>query len=761
MSFGCPSVVSSKPVSILWILFLLLWAGTQLFYGAVRPGAIAITALGISSLYIVTGWVFPGEHRFSRGTGYFLLGVSLLFGISFLPVSSFLFPFTHHLRESHGMEGLWPATADTFLTLRSFVQFWVYVLAGFLTHRLLKAGLSSQQVLKGIVFVLGIQLLYATVSFLAGFHYVPFFGESAYPEAATGTLVNRNSFAGLAGMGLIAVAALGFSSPRRLDSRFAWGAIFVLFLVGIVLSKSRGGFLAAFAGLSVFVLFLRARKQVPSFLALFFLGSCAVLIANAGPLLDRFQSIDPYEIEAQTRWEYASTTVEGALHQPIFGFGFGTHPRAYHPFQPPTVRGQIQHAHNEYVNLFFESGFVGVLLFVGGLLFWFVRSTRGLRRLAGPMRTHAAAALGGVAVIVVHSMVDFDLRITSIGILFSVFLALGAYLTSSPTGTFGSGRWLFPLTGILGGLALLFLPLDPDPLVEEAKSGDRGKAEKLSSRALALSPYDFRAAWIRARASKDLETADQRLSVAAELWPAHPDLQREGGLWFWEAGKIEESARCFRRLFEQDPRSVLVVMKEIWDPTIPIASYAALLPETPLPVAMMAGFFVDQGHWREGVDLFNQRWNGDPAAADYFAHRLSQVGQWGLEAMVREWRLEKKSDRAAWVATGRAWLRLGRLDRALECAEMAIRIDPGSLEGWVLQGDIFVQASEKMKAIEAFTEALRLDPENISLRMKRGKIYFELKFYDLAAGDFREVLRLRPDAEEAFFYLQELDSKSR
>ena len=377
------------------------------------------------------------------------------------------------------------------------------------------------------------------------------------------------------------------------------------------------------------------------------------------------------------------------------------------------------------------------------------------------MRTHAAAALGGVSVIVVHSMVDFDLRITSIGILFSVLLALGAHVTSSPSGTFRGGRWLFPLTGILGGLALLFLPLNPDPLIEEAKTGDREKAEALSSRALSFSPYDFRAAWVRARVSKDLETADSRFSIAADLWPAHPDLQKEIGLWFWEGEDVEESARCFRRLFEQNSSFVLLVMKLIWDPAISLSSYEKLLPDTPMPVAIMAGFFVDQGQWKEGVDLFNQRWKGDPTAADYFANRLSHAGQWGLEAMVRERRLENNSDRAAWVATGRTWFRLGRFERASECAETAMRIDPTSPEGWILRGDILVASTEEMKAIEAFTGALRLDPENIYLRMKRGRLYFHLKFFTLARGDFQEVLRVRPKTEEALRHLKMMESLQR
>ncbi len=271
------------------------------------------------------------------------------------------------------------------------------------------------------------------------------------------------------------------------------------------------------------------------------------------------------------------------------------------------------------------------------------------------------------------------------------------------------------LCGLVGGVFLLVLPLDPDRRVEEALSADPDGAEALCSRALGFSPYDYRAAWVRARVSRDVEVADERFSVAADLWPAHPGLQREVGMWFWEGKEVDQSARCFRRFFEQDPGAVESVMKEIWDPEIPVASYEELLPENPVAAAVMAGFLVKRDRWKDAMALFDRRWKGSVRAADLFAIRLQQEGQWGLEATVRERRLERKSDPAAWLATGRTWHRLGRTRRALECADMTVRIDPGNSGGWILSGDVHLGSGEKMKAIESYTRALLLSPENLSL----------------------------------------------
>jgi hypothetical protein len=86
----------------------------------------------------------------------------------------------------------------------------------------------------------------------------------------------------------------------------------------------------------------------------------AVVAANPAGLLARFDALDPFELSADQRWQLWSTTFSGALHQPVLGFGVGTHATAYHPFQPPALAGQPEHAHNDYVDFLFEAGFAGL-----------------------------------------------------------------------------------------------------------------------------------------------------------------------------------------------------------------------------------------------------------------------------------------------------------------------------------------------------------------------------------------------------------------
>jgi tetratricopeptide (TPR) repeat protein/O-antigen ligase len=756
-------VGSSRRVSVLWFSFLLVWALTQLFFGAVRPWAICASAIALALLNLAAIGLLPNSLRLSKVGRWFLFAAFLLFLVQFLPLAP-LVPYTTALRGAHGTGGYAPATADLFLTLRSLVQFLVYVLSALLVLRLVQAGLGTDRILKGICGVLVLQALYAMTAYFGGFHEIPFFGERPYSDSASGTLVNRNSFAGMMGMGCVAAAALALSRRGRfLEKGVVWAAVGLLFVICIVLSKSRGGAISTAAGFGIFFLLLSARrKNYLKILGVVVLGMGTAILANVGPLVDRFREIDPREISSDARWVYAKTTLEAAAHQPVLGFGVGTHPRAYHPFQPPTVTGQLQHAHNEYVNAIFEGGPFWLLILLAGLGAWYVRVRSTLRKVSGPGRVQTAAAIGAVGVVVVHSFIDFDLRITSIGMLFSVFIAMGTWARPAADRV-RVWIWAFPsILALATAAALLVLPLDPEPRIQEAMKVGPERAEELCRKALALSPYDYRAAWMRARAAQamgDEATADRRYALAADLWPAHFDLQRDTGLWFWEGyresrdpDQLERSARCFQRVFAQSPWETEEVLKEIWDPAFPATTYEKLLPRDPLAVSSCAGFLARRGYWKEAMGIFDRGCPEVPentAAYDHFAWELAAAGQWGLEATVLERRLGMKADGAAYAEAARAWNRLGLHDKSLEYAETATRIEPAKGEWWALLGDLLWARGRRVMAVNVFSRAVDAEPGEISYRLRRGELYLRLKVFEFAAVDFRKVLSRREGHREA------------
>lgn len=105
---------------------------------------------------------------------------------------------------------------------------------------------------------------------------------------------------------------------------------------------------------------------------------------------------------------------------PVVGTGFGTFQYVFPAFQPVSVQtGRWMHAHNDYVQLLAEGGLAAALpVGVGAALF--VRHVaRRLRRSSRSGRLLAWGLLMGLLAAVVHSALDFGLRIPANLFLFS------------------------------------------------------------------------------------------------------------------------------------------------------------------------------------------------------------------------------------------------------------------------------------------------------------------------------------------------------
>ncbi len=731
----------------IWIAFLVLWAGSLFWTGSVSEPAVPAVAAALAALYVASLVLLPDPTRLSRGAIVFLLALAGLFVIQLLPIGPLLFPHAAELRKAHGVGTLWPATADTFYTVRTFAQAAIYVLSALLVIRLRQAGVSTSEMITGLVTVLSLEAVYGLVQVFLPLKDLPFFGPRTDMDSATGTLVSRNNFAGLMGIGLMLAAVRSFGRfawparsggddgrsrwMRRLEGGSGWAAAAALFVVALVLSKSRGGALAAVGGLMMVPLFYRGRASLAGAAALAAVGACAVYVANPAGLLARFGVIDPFELSAESRWRIFATTAEAAMRQPVLGFGWGSHPRAYHPFQPASLAGQIHHAHNEYVNVLFEAGFVGLALLLGGMAYWFFRAWRAQKPLPGPDRMPVTASIGAAAVMALHSVVDFDLRITAVGICWAALLGLGA--AASRDGV-GRTTWPAAAAALAAAAVLFFVPLNPKFPEGEAQA----------RRFLGLSPYDQDSAWVLAESTHDLD----RLERAADLWPANPNVQREAGLTFWERGDHVRAAKCLRRQFEQQPYGVVEVLKEIWSPGRAVSDYEALLPDQPAARAVYAGELAKRGLWKEALEAFERGVAGaDPANViwfDYFAAQLRSAGQWGLEATVRDRRLSLKSSAWAYGASAEAWLKLGAHEQAMERAVTAQRVDPVNASWPALRGSILEAKGDRVGAVEAYTVACALNPAELEWRLRRAQVELADKTYAAAAADFQEVVRSRP-----------------
>lgn len=252
--------------------------------------------------------------------------------------------------------------------------------------------------------------------------------ESSHRGYGAGLFVNRNHQATFLLIACLATAgaarARGALKPGPAQLGVAAGLI-LLFAAGVVATTSRSGLLVLVPtlALSLLLLFPRGITPVRFFGGLLLLGVAVIAAARVGAVrttLNRFTS------DLDIRFDYWADTIAAiANHWPV-GSGLGTFVNAYAVFESleAVVPTYAANAHNDYLELLLEAGLpalIGMTLFI---LFFLVA---GVRLWRGWTRAPAAAGLAawaGIAVILLHSIVDYPLRMLSLMAVFGLFCAM-------------------------------------------------------------------------------------------------------------------------------------------------------------------------------------------------------------------------------------------------------------------------------------------------------------------------------------------------
>jgi len=272
--------------------------------------------------------------------------------------------------------------------------------------------------------------------------------------AATGTYVNKNHFAALMAMGLPimlqrwAIEMLPTVNergeivkphPRGADTRLALRILLsvslILALLALLLTRSRAGIgsgLAAFALAALSI--LGYAGNLGARIVLGVVGAVAMALAayvGLTPIVERFAPTE-LSLEFGGRVRIAVATVRAALDFLPFGSGLGTFGEVFRRYQgAENLVGFIDHAHNDYVEVFLELGVVGLaltgLVAIAYLMRW-KRVLRERRQSLGYLRV--AAGLSMLALII-HAAFDFNLHIPANALYFS-FLAGVFFSIRSP-----------------------------------------------------------------------------------------------------------------------------------------------------------------------------------------------------------------------------------------------------------------------------------------------------------------------------------------
>lgn len=263
-------------------------------------------------------------------------------------------------------------------------------------------------------------------------HWLQARGDTRLPS---GVFVNRNHQATLMCLALslsMAFATVRFGATGSVPG--LWLGLGAVFLMTGAATLSRAGILLLPLALALTVLVTarawisRRNLILAGVLAAAAMGAMGAVVQLRGDeIFERFEQTGMEE----GRMRLLPPVLEAARDTPLLGAGLGSFDQVYRAAEPlelvkPTY---FNHAHNEYLELWLEAGVPAAVL-LAAFLVWFVRVAASALR--GPVDPLASAAVVGVVVIALHSLVDFPLRTPAIAVAFAALLGVLAQRACPP-----------------------------------------------------------------------------------------------------------------------------------------------------------------------------------------------------------------------------------------------------------------------------------------------------------------------------------------
>ena len=339
-----------------------------------------------------------------------------------------------------------PDTLDALLLLAA------YAFVGLAAAVAIRDGRHLKHAAMVITASSAFQALYGASEYLTGHQHIFGYVKKYHLDAATGTFINQNHFAGYLAMTLPLALALLVQGVRRFPGRIprrervlylatpeglpivlAGPAILIIW-AAVFLSYSRAGLAVALLGTVLFAVFAgfgRRRLRILGASLLFPLV-LFLLWQDVRAPGERFVSPATTVGLLKGRVPIWGASLRMVPEYAILGTGYGTFESAFVLYRPPTIVNLWNHAHNDWLQALTEGG-------VGAGLICFLVLYLALRQMsprAPPLR-HGVSILDGAAASLVaislHSLVDFCLRIPAIAVLLAFVLGMRASVGAHPT----------------------------------------------------------------------------------------------------------------------------------------------------------------------------------------------------------------------------------------------------------------------------------------------------------------------------------------
>jgi O-antigen ligase len=426
-----------------------------ILFGAVQPRVWSFYGLLMTAAFVLAIWIMPGPSLFNSLRKvykpvalFFMWTLFLCLPVSF-PVLSIFSPNRAEILSTAGsLTGVLPARAPMAYASGSALAWWVFLLGLGLFFLVVRELCMQKKMLERLVFVMiaiGVaESVYGLIQAL-----VPTMGVlwidyvHAYLGTARGTFINRNNFAGLIEM--IWPLALGLTlamggrmhsfkaalASDRLNRQALMALGIIVFLLSLILTRSRAGIACGFIGFLTYWFMARRGIRMMASQSRLLMGGIVVLLAvytmsiGIGPVMKRFLAIAG---DSSSRLDIWRDSLPMVIDYPL-GIGLKGYADVFKVYQHTFVSNKtVIYAHNDYLQLLIETGWIGFIALLGSFLVFLVRCARRIHKLdfrEYPLHFYlAVGAFSGLVSIAVHSLFDFNLQIPADGLYFVVLIAI-------------------------------------------------------------------------------------------------------------------------------------------------------------------------------------------------------------------------------------------------------------------------------------------------------------------------------------------------
>lgn len=316
-------------------------------------------------------------------------------------------------------------------TAWALLRLFLYAAAFYLTLEMTESRRQTRRLIWTIV---GMGMI---VSFLGLVEYsgapFPAFWKNDASAGLSSTFVNYNHLGGY--LAMILTLGLGVVLHRTTESVPIWTGALLLILVALCLSLSRGAWIGAFVAVEFTLVLSMLRKKMSRFkigiLAFGLLLAAGMTILGSNPVIERIQTLkSPENTSLADRMVVWGGCADLIKKFPLLGTGLGTFPWSFTEVRPAGLTERYREAHNDWLQIVTELGLPVLLPLLWGLTALFRTGLLSFRTTSSRLCAGAVlGALGGIVAILVHSVSDFNIQITSNGIVFACLagLVMGRY----------------------------------------------------------------------------------------------------------------------------------------------------------------------------------------------------------------------------------------------------------------------------------------------------------------------------------------------